>query len=690
MHQAVNPNPQQDISDLSYIQGANNMGFYHAQGPSQPASQSGAVMGYYAANDIPYHWALASNFALCDQYFCSVLSGTGPNRMYLVGGTILPSDPSTAPSGPPVDNVYPSDDSPATFPPVINNVNSAGLLALVGSADPDGRQPDIISQQYNCPNYVAALQDPNEEQTHPIYRVYDDWNWSWGGAEGTPGTDGTYGDLDVFYYYQPVGGVQLGADGVPNTSTADPHYFAANDTVRGLPGDSRPLFAQHVKPSDGSRPVLAKVTWILPPWNYCEHPDNASTQKSADGARYLSQIIDALIASKFWDDTVLVVTYDETDTHFDHVVPPLATPDEEPWVNNSGSAFPLGYAAPIGAGMRVPAIIVSPWTYGAGVIHDTMDHTSLLQLAETVTGVNCAALPPVPGGWRRTNFLNLGDVINGLNRQPASADKINTDRSSPTGLPTSETAEAWAIYAQARYNNNSNAPQAPVPQSFPPIVQSCGIRVGSYDLAQAKEMAGGQPTATFAGALTVTVYGFEPDELLNGDALGQRINNVSSTSGPCTTRVPTVTLSNPNISAVPSAIFVDPNPNNATTVSGVPYVPGFTFSYDLVFSNFSEIFPPLSEPGTPGVTNTYVVTAVFQVDATFTASANLELVSTQGIVPTPCETLLQNWSALEPKTNPVLLEYYAEKLSACQGPKYTAAVKEIRELLAALENPPSP
>jgi len=88
MHQAVNP--QLAISGLNYPQGANNMGFYIAQGWGQPWSQSGAVMGYYVADDIPYHWALAANFALCDQYFCSVLSGTGPNRMYAVGGTILP------------------------------------------------------------------------------------------------------------------------------------------------------------------------------------------------------------------------------------------------------------------------------------------------------------------------------------------------------------------------------------------------------------------------------------------------------------------------------------------------------------------------------------------------------------------------------------------------------------------------
>jgi len=56
---------------------------------------------------------------------------------------------------------------------------------------------------------------------------------------------------------------------------------------------------------------------------------------------------------------------------------------------------------------------------------------------------------------------------------------------------------------------------------------------------------------------------------------------------------------------------------------------------------------------------------------------------------TTCETLLKNWNALEPKTNVVLLEYYAEKLSACQGPQYTAAVNEIKAILKGLEGRPN-
>ena len=52
--------------------------------------------------------------------------------------------------------------------------------------------------------------------------------------------------------------------------------------------------------------------------------------------------------------------------------------------------------------------------------------------------------------------------------------------------------------------------------------------------------------------------------------------------------------------------------------------------------------------------------------------------------PTTCQLLLENWNALEPKTDRVLLDYYREKLSACQGPQYTAAVNEITAILQSL------
>jgi len=48
------------------------------------------VMGYHKRADIPFQFALAEAFTICDGYFCSVLGPTWPNRMYWMTGTIDP------------------------------------------------------------------------------------------------------------------------------------------------------------------------------------------------------------------------------------------------------------------------------------------------------------------------------------------------------------------------------------------------------------------------------------------------------------------------------------------------------------------------------------------------------------------------------------------------------------------------
>ena len=47
-------------------------------------------MGYYTRADIPFQFALAESFTLCDAYFCSVMGPTWPNRMYWMTGMIDP------------------------------------------------------------------------------------------------------------------------------------------------------------------------------------------------------------------------------------------------------------------------------------------------------------------------------------------------------------------------------------------------------------------------------------------------------------------------------------------------------------------------------------------------------------------------------------------------------------------------
>ena len=46
------------------------------------------TLGHYTRDDIPFYYALADAFTVCDQHFCSSLTGTTPNRLYLWTGTI--------------------------------------------------------------------------------------------------------------------------------------------------------------------------------------------------------------------------------------------------------------------------------------------------------------------------------------------------------------------------------------------------------------------------------------------------------------------------------------------------------------------------------------------------------------------------------------------------------------------------
>jgi phospholipase C len=71
------------------------------------------VMGYHTREDIPFQFALAESFTICDHYFCSVLGPTWPNRLYLMSGTI---DPDGTKGGPVIGNQDPVPYQWKTYP----------------------------------------------------------------------------------------------------------------------------------------------------------------------------------------------------------------------------------------------------------------------------------------------------------------------------------------------------------------------------------------------------------------------------------------------------------------------------------------------------------------------------------------------------------------------------------------------
>ncbi|MEV4556617.1 phosphocholine-specific phospholipase C [Kitasatospora sp. NPDC049285] len=85
------------------------------------AKGSNRTMGYMARADIPFHYALADAYTICDAYHCSILSATGPNRTYLWSGSI---DPNGTAGGPAYDG---GSESGLTWQTYAEALQNAGV-----------------------------------------------------------------------------------------------------------------------------------------------------------------------------------------------------------------------------------------------------------------------------------------------------------------------------------------------------------------------------------------------------------------------------------------------------------------------------------------------------------------------------------------------------------------------------------
>jgi phospholipase C len=121
---------------------------------------------------------------------------------------------------------------------------------------------------------------------------------------------------------------------------------------------------------DAARGVLPSVAWIDPnfsnfdPIGFPPNDDHVPAD-IRDGQDLVLAVYHALATSALWERTLLIVFYDEHGGFFDHVAPPEA-PDDDPGTFGR-------------YGLRVPALIVSPWIEPRSVSHTLFDHTSIIR-----------------------------------------------------------------------------------------------------------------------------------------------------------------------------------------------------------------------------------------------------------------------------------------------------------------------
>jgi phospholipase C len=176
---------------------------------------------------------------------------------------------------------------------------------------------------------------------------------------------------------------------------------------------------------------------------------------------FTSSVLDALTSNpRVWAKTVLFVMYDENDGLFDHVSPPTApegTPGE--WLTAPTlSAATYGIRGPLGLGVRVPMLVISPFSRGGHIASETLDHTSQLRFLEERFGIHV----PTISAWRRRT---VGDLTSTLFRSRHDARVPRLTPAPPLG-PPSFTGSCSEVTQETEFVGGSG-PMLPSHQRMP-------------------------------------------------------------------------------------------------------------------------------------------------------------------------------------------------------------------------------
>jgi len=338
-----------------------------------PAKGTPATMAHLRRGDIPFHYALADAFTVCDSYHCSMLGPTDPNRYYLWSGWVG------------------------------NNGKGGGPVVTNAEAG------------YSWHTYPQRLQAANVS-----WKIYQDLgngldaahNWGF----GLDAYIGNFGDNALVYF-----------NDFQNAVPGGPLFEQARKgtDVAHAPGTT---FFDQLQ-ADVTGGTLPQVSWIVAPEAFSEHPNWPANF----GAWYVSKVLDALTSDPaVWAKTALFLTYDENDGFFDHQVPPYPNVGGLSGASTVSLTHELysgrdGTHGPYGLGIRVPMTVISPWSTGGWVCSEVFDHTSIIRFMEQRFGVREPNITP----WRRAVCGDLTSAFD-FSMTPGAAPTLpNTDAFAP-------------------------------------------------------------------------------------------------------------------------------------------------------------------------------------------------------------------------------------------------------------------
>ena len=312
-----------------------------------PHAKGEHAMGGYRAADIPFQYALADAFTVCDAYHCSFQGGTNTNRLFLFTGT---NDPAGAHGGPSITN---SHDR---------------FVEQGGAADP-----------YRWTTCLERLQAAGVS-----WRIYQDMadNFTDNPTAGfktfresfhkVPGSDPALAAKGLTTFKLDRLRADVLAGKLPQVShivapAADSEHPGPSSPAQGADFTARGIEALTADPKVWARTVLL-VMYDENDGFFDHMPPPAPPSKDAAGAVLGGSTVDT--AGEY------------------HLV---ANPTE------TLGDVPALMGRPYGLGPRVPMLVISPWSRGGYVNSQVFDHTSVIRFLEARFGVTEPNISP----WRR-------------------------------------------------------------------------------------------------------------------------------------------------------------------------------------------------------------------------------------------------------------------------------------------------
>ncbi len=371
---------------------------------SWPDAKTDRSMAYYGEGDLPFQYALADAFTVCDAYHCSIQTGTNTNRLFLWTGT---NDPTGQGGGPAIGN---SRDS----------------------LPEDGGSKD----SYHWTTYVERLQAAGVS-----WRVYQDMadNFSDNplagfkafrdAHAGMAGSNAVLAERGLSTRALDGLKADVLAGALPRVSyivstAAESEHPGPSSPAQGADYTARVIEALTADPEVWSRTVL--LVMFDENDGFFDHMPPPAPPSKDGGAVLGGSTVDT--AGEY------------------HLV---KAPGELLWER----AGLIG--RPYGLGPRVPMYVVSPWSRGGFVNSQVFDHTSVIRFLETRFGVMEPNITP----WRRAV---CGDLTSAFDFQTPNDAPLRQPL--PATAPLAERTRAIKGHSKPA---TPAAPQAPVQAAGP-------------------------------------------------------------------------------------------------------------------------------------------------------------------------------------------------------------------------------